>query len=128
MNRRRFFTQLSLITACVLIVLLFLHVFHIFAAYKVISLVTLAFFVLLSVGLYFLAVRAALSKDKNAFTRLIMAFTFGKMFLTVALIIAFHQLLKPVTTWYLIPFFFIYIVFTVFETVFMTRLGKIQVR
>ena len=128
MNRRRFFFQLSLITAGVLLILLFLHIFQPFAPFKIISLVTLSFFVLLSVAMYLLAAKAALSKDKNAFTRLIMVFTFGKMLLTVALIIAFQKLLKPDSTYYLIPFFFIYIVFTVFETIFMSRLGKIKAR
>lgn len=128
MNRRRFFLQLGLLTVCVLGVLLFLHIFEPFASFKIISLVTLGFFLLISVALYFMAAKAALSPDKNAFTRLIMSFTFGKMLLTIVLIIAFHKILKPDSLYYLIPFFFIYIVFTVFETIFMTRLGKIKAR
>jgi hypothetical protein len=128
MNRRRFILQLGLITASVLVVLLFLHIFQPFAAFKIISLITLVFFVLMSLSMYLLAAKAAVSKDKNAFTRLIMVFTFVKMLLTVILIILFQKLLKPENTLYLIPFFFIYIVFTVFETMFMTKLGKIKAR
>ncbi len=128
MNRRRFFLQLGLVTAIVLVVLIFLHIFQPFAAFKVISTITLAFFLLMSIAMYFIAAKAAISKDKNAFTSLIMLFTFGKMLLTVVLILAFQKLLKPESNYYLIPFFFIYIVFTVFETIFMTRLGKIKAR
>jgi len=120
--------QLGSITAGVLLILLFLHIFQPFSDSRLISLVTLAFFVLMSVGMYLLAAKAAVSKDKNAFTRLIMVFTFVKMLLTVTLIIIFHKLLKPESNYYLIPFFFIYIVFTVFETIFMSRLGKIKAR
>ena len=88
----------------------------------------LLFFASLTAGIYFPSAKASLSKDKNAFTRLVMLFTFVKMFLTAGLIIGYHQVFQPTDNFFLIPFFLIYIVFTSFETVFMSKLGKVKAR
>jgi hypothetical protein len=128
MSHRRFFSQLLLITLFSGFLLVFLHVFQPFAPYKALSAVSLGFFALLAMGMYFPSAKAAMSNDKNAFTRLIMLFTFLKMFLTAALIIGYHRIFKPADSFFLIPFFLTYVVFTGFETVFMSKLGKIKAR
>ncbi|MBK9016213.1 MAG: hypothetical protein IPM82_20285 [Saprospiraceae bacterium] len=117
--------MLTLLTGLVLV---FIHIFHPFSPYKMLSLAGLLFFSALTAGIYFPAVKASLSTDKNAFTRLVMLFTFVKMFLTAALIIAYHRIFKPGDNLFLIPFFLTYIVFTSFETIFMSKLGKVKAR
>ncbi|MBI5914876.1 MAG: hypothetical protein HY842_05825 [Bacteroidetes bacterium] len=128
MNRRRFFFQLALLTLGTGAVLFFLQIFAPFQPFKDFSSVGLLFFALLSVAMYFPAAKAAFSPDKNAFTRLVMLFTFGKMFLTTALIVGYHRIFKPESNLFLIPFFFTYLVFTIFETMYMSKLGKIKAR
>jgi hypothetical protein len=128
MDRHRFYLQLGIITLSLLGVLILLRFFRVLSPSFLFSVISLAFFVLLSAGMYFLAIRAAVSKDKNAFSRLIMGFTFGKMFLTVILVVVYKKLANPESGFFLIPFFLIYIVFTIFETNFMTKLGKIKAR
>ncbi|MBI1225116.1 MAG: hypothetical protein GC192_07735 [Bacteroidetes bacterium] len=128
MSNRRFFSQLLITTLLTGIVLVFIHIFQPFAPYKMLSLVSLIFFTALTAGIYFAAAKAALSKDKNAFTRLVMLFTFVKMFLTGALIIGYHRIFNPADNYFLIPFFLTYIVFTTFETIFMSKLGKVKAR
>ncbi|MEK7254275.1 MAG: hypothetical protein AAB316_05985 [Bacteroidota bacterium] len=115
-------------TVAILAVLGFLSFVPIFQNTLLFSLASVAFFTLLSAGMYFLAAKAALSKDKNAFTRLIMLFTFGKLLLTTVLIVAYHRIAKPADNNFIIPFFLIYISYTIFETIFLSRLGKIQAR
>lgn len=78
--------------------------------------------------MFLLAIKAAVSKDKNAFTSLIIGFTFAKLLLTVALVLVYKKIANPEGALFLVPFFLIYIVFTIFETVFMTKLGKIKAR
>lgn len=128
MNRQRFFLQLILITAGVFGFLLLLQIFPAFSQDFVFSVTSLAFFVLLSLGMFLLAIKAAVSKDKNAFTSLIIGFTFAKLLLTVALVLVYKKIANPEGALFLVPFFLIYIVFTIFETVFMTKLGKIKAR
>ena len=128
MSNRHFLLQLSLLTFLTGLVLIFIHIFQPFAPYGMLSMVVLAFFAVLTMGIYYPAAKAAMSSDKNAFTRLVMLFTFVKMFLTAALIIGYHRIFKPGDNLFLIPFFFTYVVFTVFETIFMSKLGKIKSR
>jgi hypothetical protein len=128
MNRRRFLIQLSLLATGVLALLLSSQFFSPFQPYLHFSLMSLAFFVFLSAGMYFPAAKAAISKDKNAFTRLIMMFTFGKLLLTVVLVIGYQKLSRPPDNFFLLPFFLVYIAFTIFETIFLTKLGKIKAR
>ena len=78
--------------------------------------------------MFFTAAKAAISKDKNAFTRLIMVFSMGKLFLTVIIVVIYDQIVQPESISFIIPFFGIYIAYTVFETIFMSKLGKVKAR
>jgi hypothetical protein len=128
MSKRRFFSQLFFLMLLTGLVLVFIHILQPFAPYKMLSMASLVFFAVFTVSIYFTAANAALSKDRNAFTRLIMLSTFVKMVLTGALIIGYHHFFKPADNYFLIPFFLIYIVFTTFETIFMSKLGKVEAR
>lgn len=127
-NHRRFFFQLLLLTLLTGLVLFPLLIFPLFSPYRILSFASLLFFAALTTGIYLPSVKAALSKDRNAFTRLVMIFTFVKMFLTAALVIAYHRIYQPENNYFLIPFFLTYVVFTVFETIFMSRLGKVKAK
>lgn len=128
MSHRRFFSQLLLLVLLTGLALIFVHIFQPFAPYKMLSVLSVLFFAALTTSIYFPAAKAALSNDKNAFTRLVMLFTFVKMILTAAFVIGYHQVVTPADNLFLIPFFAIYVVFTVFETVFMSKLGKVKAR
>lgn len=91
-------------------------------------LLTVALFFFLSTGIFYMGAKAAMSKDSNAFTRLIMVFTFGKLFLSALLVIGWVKLKAPENMLFVVPFFAIYIIYTVFETNTLTHLGKINVR
>lgn len=126
MTHRRFFTQLLLVITLTGLVLFALLNFKPFDAYVSLSGILLAFFAMLTTGVYIAASKAALSKDKNAFTRLVMICSFVKMFMAILVVVVYHKFLKPQDNYFLIPFFLIYIVFTVFETALMSKLGKVK--
>jgi hypothetical membrane protein len=128
MNQRRFFSQLGILTLSVVVAVFVLHQLFGEEASRAFSLVSAGFFALLGAGVYIMAAKAAISKDKNAFTRLIMVLTFVKLFLTFVLVIAYYWLAKPESLFFLLPFFGVYITYTVFETVYLTKLGKIKAR
>ncbi len=128
MNRRKFSYQLVVLTVSLTVVVLLLQYFSVFRASIGFSLLSIGFFFFLSLLMFYAAAKAAISKDKNAFTRLIMVFSMGKLFLTIIIVILYHRIAQPESISFIIPFFGIYIAYTVFETIFMTKLGKVKAR
>ena len=128
MNRRRFFVQLISLTGVMIGLVFLMRLIPSLAPHTNFSLASIAFFVLLSIFMYFLGIKAAVSKDKNAFTRLIILITFVKMLLTVILVIVYQRVIKPEGIGFVIPFFLVYIVYTAFEVIFLSKLGKIKAR
>jgi hypothetical protein len=128
MNRRKFLAQSILVAASLTVFVFLIEWLQPFHATFAFSVASILFFFLISLALYYFGAKAAVSKDKNAFTRLIMGMTFGKLFLTLLLVIIYHHTVRPENINFLFPFFTVYIVFTIFETSFLTKLGKIQAR
>ncbi len=95
-----------------------------FEATKSITSISLPFFVVLSIIIYFLAVRAARSRDKNSLTRLVMATVFIKLVGCLAIIIIHDRMYHPESGHYVIPFIAYYIAYTVFEVKLLTDLNK----
>jgi hypothetical protein len=69
---------------------------------------------------------AALSDNKNIFTSLILGFIFGKMFLCVIFVLIYSKTVLPETKYFLVPFFIIYLAYTVFETMILTKLARLK--
>lgn len=124
----RFYTQLAILTVALGLALFLSSFISVFKPYLAFSYLTLGVFVGLCVLLHQLALRAALSKNKHAFTQLVMGFSFVKMALAAILVIVYKRIFAPSDTWFVVPFFLIYLCFTVFETIQMSKLGRIQSR
>lgn len=88
------------------------------------SWLSLAFFILFSALMYFFGWQTSTSSDRNAFTRTVIGFMALKMFFSVILVATYVKLNEPDSKFFLIPFIIVYLVFTSFETYFMSRLGK----
>lgn len=91
-------------------------------------LMSIGLFFLLSIAAFYLGAKAALSKDPNAFTRLIMVFTLTKLLISATFVIVWFRIESPESVMFVVPFFIVYIVYTVHETNLLTRLGKINAR
>lgn len=128
MNQKRYMGRLSVMTAVILLICYLLNAKFPQIVPWDFMLITIAMFFLLSMGVFYLGVKAAMSKDSNAFTRLIMIFTFGKLFLSALLVIVWFKLKAPESVLFVVPFFATYIIYTIFETNTLTHLGKINVR
>ncbi|MEO1258119.1 MAG: hypothetical protein AAFZ15_04955 [Bacteroidota bacterium] len=128
MNRRKFSFQLLLLTVVLTGVVMSFQLIPALSPFIGFYLISIGFFCLLSLVMFFTSAKAAISKDKNAFTRLIMVFTMAKLFLTVIIVVVYQQIEKPDNVLFILPFFAIYIAYTIFETIFMTKLGKVEAR
>lgn len=64
------------------------------------------------------------NRNKNDFSRLVLGFTGFKMMFSVALVFIYQAVAEPTSRWFVIPFLIIYILYTIFETYFLMRLGR----
>lgn len=126
MTRRKFYFQLVGITIALLVLIGASQILPVFAPHLNFSLISLGIFFLVAIILFNLGAKSAVSKDKNAFTRIIMASTFIKMFLALIIVVVYHKMANPKGAYFVIPFFVIYFTYTIFETQFLSKLGKIK--
>jgi hypothetical protein len=68
-----------------------------------------------------LAQRAALSRDKNMLTRLMLSSLFLKMMVALSVFIVYFKTQSPVGFLFLIPFFVIYIIYSIFGIHFLIK-------
>jgi len=126
MSQKAFYLQLFLVTAATVTGAYFLHQLPLFAGDALLTWIAIGIFVLLSVTMYYQGYRAALSDNKHDFTNTFLGFLVGKLFLCGGLIIGYFYLAEPSSKLFVLPFFGVYIVYTIFEVVFMSRLGRLS--
>ncbi|MFN0015909.1 MAG: hypothetical protein ACKVU2_15305 [Saprospiraceae bacterium] len=85
---------------------------------------TLVLFAIICAGLFFAGKNAAGSSSKVAFNNLVAVSVFAKMFVSIAVLFAYQQTTHPENTWFVGIFLLTYLIYTVFEVWFMTKLGK----
>ncbi|TNE68857.1 MAG: hypothetical protein EP344_00935 [Bacteroidetes bacterium] len=125
MTLQSFFIRLAAITAGTALLLTLLHgLLPPMQEHGIFSLVTVLLFTLVCMGLFFAGRSAAASSSKVAFTNLVSASVFGKMVLAVAVLFVYQQATAPSNQWFVGIFILVYVVYTVFEVWFMTRLAR----
>ncbi len=68
--------------------------------------------------------KTAKSSNKGLFTGVVIFSTFGKIFLSFLVVIGYYELGEPTSKIFLLPFFIVYLIFTVFETYLMMQIGQ----
>lgn len=126
MTRNLFFLQLAVLTLAAATGLWFLLSLPSFQPFAVFSWCSLCLFFLLTIAMYFSGYSAAKSDNKNDFTTVAIGFSGGKIFLSAILILIFTELAKPESKLFILPFFGIYVLYTIFEVYFMMRLGRLK--
>ncbi|HHH50687.1 MAG TPA: hypothetical protein ENK52_06890 [Saprospiraceae bacterium] len=125
-TKRSFFQQLGLISLGTALLLFLLHRLPGFDTYQEFSWISLIIFILLSILMYFMGIRTAVSKDRNAFTRTVLGITGGKMFLAIVMVVMYVEIRQPISRHFLLPFFIVYFVYTIYETYFMMNLSHVK--
>ena len=128
MNWNRFLMLLGLISVATVAALWPLH--HFIPALQqdaLLSWISIGGMSLLSILMFYFGRAAALSDNKHTFTNVIVGFVIGKMGFCVALVIVYNKIMLPQTKFFILPFFLIYIIYTVYECYFLIRLGKMQI-
>ncbi len=119
-----FFKWLIILTVLLAGIITALSLIPIFKNILGISFSTLIFFVSLSITVYYLGNSAARSRNKNRLTQLIMILVFFKLFSCLLIIIIYDRFFHPASNYYVLPFFLIYISYTVFEVMMLSKANK----
>lgn len=98
--------------------------FHPIRQHWPLSVLTLTAFVLLCLGLFWAGSKTVNSTNKGAFNGLITGSVFGKMILAVGLLYIYQQIWQPTNEWFVAIFLFSYLIYTIFEVWFMTKLAR----
>ena len=105
MPKRSFYNQLvglSFGIAVLLVILSFIPLFQIDIS---VSWISLLFFILFTVVVFYVAENAALSSNPHTFTSVIMGVVIGKMFFSIIIILLYIKLMNPESRYFLLPFF-----------------------
>jgi hypothetical protein len=127
MTAQRFWVVLAATTVGTFVVN---YVFQLFVPslkqHNVVAWWSLLLFAFLSIPMYIIGKKAALSSQKLLFIQVIMVFILVKMLLAIAILLIYKKLYKPESSLFVLPFFVAYFIFIIFETYFMTRLARLK--
>lgn len=126
MTAKAFYLQLALVTLIAAATAYGINTFPQFADVQPIAWISLAIFVLLSVVMYYAGRKAAFSDNKHDFTNVSLGVTIGKIFIAILFILGYNQLIQPDSRFFIIPFFLMYLIYTIFETYIMMKLGRLN--
>ncbi len=119
-----FLLKMLLLTAVAAALILVLQQFSFFKPLLAPSWFSLAYFSVSTALLYFLAHQGTQSRQHAKF----MAFIFGamgiKVMFSVIIIVGYYFIFKPGSRLFILPFLFFYVVYTIFETIYLAKAAK----
>ena len=124
MSVRQFAVQLSLVTLFIGALLWLLSTFSIFHDHQHLSWLSLLLFVFISIVMYFSGRWGIRNNNKNLFFSLVYAYMGGKMLLSIMLLVLYYFYVEPNTKLFILPFFLVYLFFTIFESYFLVKLNE----
>ena len=124
MTDKQFYFQLVNVSMVSIIALVLCYSFLPISQYILLGIIGLLFFIILSVFVFKVAGRMARSRDLNAFTRLIMYNLMIKLFLSFAIIWLYYSIVKPDERLFILPYIVIYLIFTIFEAMFLSKQAR----
>lgn len=124
MEHSAFLTQLSMFAASVAGLLGLFYLIPGLVPFLPFGWLTWFTFTALSYLMFVLGKRSASSKQRGAFINMSMVFNGLKIGVSILLILCYLQLFKPASQLFLIPFFLVYVLFTIFEIYFLSKLAK----
>ena len=126
MTKKLFFKYLAVLTFILALAIVLLSFIPFFQGHLAFSWSSWGFFTLFTIGVYFLANQAAQSPNLNTYSSVILGVIFIKMVFIIFIVLIYKKLMDPGSPWFLVPFFIIYLSFTIFEIYFMSKLGRLK--
>ncbi len=127
MSIGQFIRSLLITLALLLLVLIPLHLIKTIKPFVDLSAIMTVFFVFLSFGVYLLGERYSRSKNKHLFNQLIIINFAAKLGISIGILFVYHNLTDPESNLFIVPYGIIYLAFTIFEAIFMSKQSTIAV-
>lgn len=89
---------------------------------------SIGFFTISSAIIFFILKSGIRQKNNYSFISSVYLAMFAKMILCVGLVLAYFFMTKPGNIYFIIPFFVLYICYTVFETYFLVKESKLPIK
>lgn len=124
MRFKTFLISLLILSIFVAIALVAMHFLEEIAPYHLLSWGSYGFFIFFSICIFLLGQKGAKSKNKLLFSQIFMGATVLKLLVSLSLVLTYFFTTTPESKYFIVPFFFVYFCFTVFEVYFMTKLGN----
>lgn len=124
MTEKAFYTQLFYVTLISVGLLIPCYMFLPIRPFMALGIIGLIFFVMLSIFVFKLSLKIVDSKDLNAFTRLIMYNLMIKLFMSIFIVLIYYKVVEPGEPLFILPFILIYLIFTIFEAMFLSRQAR----
>jgi hypothetical protein len=128
METKTFLLQLLGVTALAIAVAFGLHQIPTLQGGEWLTGIAVVLFTLLTLLIFWRAKVAAASANRHSFTNVVMGITMLKMVFSIAIIYAYVVLAEPANKLFVLPFFGIYIIYTVFEVYAMMQLSHTKPR
>ncbi len=125
MSFLRFLLALASLSAVAALMLVFVHQWAVVGAHARFSWLSLGFFVLLTLLIYAWAYRSARSNNPKLLLQVAIGVTAFKIAACIALVWGYVQQQAPQDHWFLLPFFSLYLLYTIFETHLLMRFSRL---
>ena len=126
MSEKYFYLQLAAVTLLAAAAVYLINTLPQLQAHQLVGWISLGLFFFITILMFLFGKQAALSDNKHTFTNVFLGFTTGKIFLIVLFVFGYSRVTEPETKFFILPFFSMYLIYTIFETYVMMKLGRIK--
>ena len=63
-------------------------------------------------------------RNKNLFGSIALSVTLAKIIVSILLVVIYFKLYPEISNWFILPFFLIYLYFTIYETFALIQIGR----
>ena len=124
MSKSKFFQLLLLTIGILAVILYFMSMNEKIYEYIDIAYYSIPAFTILSMAIYFLTEHLEKQDNKGMLINLVIINVMFKFLIAIGIVMMYHKLRDPKDGIFVIPFIIIYVVFTIFETYFMSVQAK----
>lgn len=123
-RHKKFIQQLGICLILVIAMIQFLNTSPLFKPHQPLYWFSLFVFVLISVMAYLFGIRTFNSQNKYDFSNLFIIITISKLLIFLITFVLYQILAEPQNKLFILPFFAIYLIFTIFEVYLLSKIGK----
>ena len=120
MSNSTFIRYLIAVTAAAIISVAALNLLLPISNYLDFTILTLILFFFFTIGIFFLGKKASASKSGNLFLYIIIINVFFKLIGSFLMVFLYVEVKTPESKLFVVPFLIIYLLFTIFETYFLS--------